>query len=228
MMSLVVIGVLACFSYPLTYPFTWIVLTLDGYVLFHRAYPFFPLKDRKVRWMVAPILIVGAGLLFYGVAKRTHAERKWGQVASLAKREKEFLSDYRTLLLVLGDEPYFLYNYAVELYMEGHHEKALLVAKRCRKFWADYDLELLQGELLVKLERYEEAEHHFLHASKMCHVRFVPLYHLYQLYKNTGNKEKARRMGETILNKPVKVESAMINGIKANVHRDFKFMENKE
>lgn len=228
MMSLVVIGVLACFSYPLTYPFTWIVLTLDGYVLFHRAYPFFPLKDRKVRWMVAPILIVGAGLLFYGVAKRTHAERNWGQVASLAKRGKEFLSDYRTLLPVLGNEPYFLYNYAVELYMEGHHEKALLVAKRCRKYWADYDLELLQGELLVKLERYEEAEHHFLHASKMCPVRFVPLYQLYQLYKNTGNKEKARRMGETILNKPVKVESAMINGIKANVHRDFKFMENKE
>ena len=149
-------------------------------------------------------------------------------MASLAKRGKEFLSDYRTLLPVLGNEPYFLYNYAVELYMEGHHEKALLVAKRCRKYWADYDLELLQGELLVKLERYEEAEQHFLHASKMCPVRFVPLYQLYQLYKNTGNKEKARRMGETILNKPVKVESAMINGIKANVHRDFKFMENKE
>ena len=35
-------------------------------------------------------------------------------------------------------------------------------------------------------------------------------------------------MGETILNKPVKVESAMIDGMKANVHRDFKFMENKE
>ena len=33
---------------------------------------------------------------------------------------------------------------------------------------------------------------------------------------------------KSILNKPVKVESAMINGIKANVHRDFKFMENKE
>ena len=101
MMSLVVIGVLACFSYPLTYPFTWIVLTLDGYLLFHRAYPFFPLKDRKVRWMVAPILIVGAGLLFYGVAKRTHAEGNWGQVASLAKRGKEFLS-FILYLLVLN------------------------------------------------------------------------------------------------------------------------------
>ena len=101
------------------------------------------------------------------------------------------------------------------------HEKPLLVAKRCRKYWADYDLELLQGELLVKLERYEEAEHHFLHASRMCPVRFVPLYQLYQLYKNIGNEEKARRMGEMILNKPVKVDSAMINSIKANVLRDF-------
>ena len=101
------------------------------------------------------------------------------------------------------------------------YEKPLLIAKRCRKYWADYDLELLQGELLVKLERYEEAEHHFLHASRMCPVRFVPLYQLYQLYKNIGNEEKARRMGEMILNKPVKVDSAMINSIKANVLRDF-------
>ena len=35
-------------------------------------------------------------------------------------------------------------------------------------------------------------------------------------------------MGETILNKPVKVESAMVNGIKANVHRDLKYVENKK
>ena len=113
-------------------------------------------------------------------------------------------------------------GFAVWFKKQGNvHEKALLVAKRCRKYWADYDLELLQGELLVKLERYEEAEHHFLHASRMCPVRFVPLYQLYQLYKKTGNEEKARHMGETILNKPVKADSAMINSIKANVLRDF-------
>jgi hypothetical protein len=35
-------------------------------------------------------------------------------------------------------------------------------------------------------------------------------------------------MGETILNKPIKVESGIINGIKVNVHRDLKYMENKE
>ena len=222
LMSLATIGVLACFSYPLTYPFTWIVLVLDCYVLFHRAYPLSLLKDRKNRRIIAFMLIAGSGLLLYGVAKRTYAEKKWGQAANVSKRGKEFLSDYRSLLSELGNEPYFLYNYAVELYMEGHHEKALLIAKRCRKFWADYDLELLQGELLVELERHEEAEHHFLHASRMCPVRFVPLHQLYQLYKNTGCEQKARQMGETILNKPVKVESAIVNSIKANVHRDLR------
>ena len=33
---------------------------------------------------------------------------------------------------------------------------------------------------------------------------------------------------KSILNKPVKVESSMINGIKANVHIDLKYVENKE
>ena len=83
------------------------------------------------------------------------------------------------------------------------------------------ETELLQGELLVELERYEEAEHHFLHASRMCPVRFVPLHQLYQLYKNTGCEQKARQMGETILNKPVKVESVVIRSIRNNVRKDF-------
>ena len=222
MMSLTAIGVLACFSYPLTYPFTWVVLVLDSFILIHRVYPLPLWKSRKVRVITVSLLFAGSGLLLYGVARRTYAEWKWGQIADKASRGENVFPDYRRLLPILGSEPYFLYNYAAELYYAGHHEKALLVAKRCRKFWADYDLELLQGELLDKLNKSEEAELHFLLASRMCPVRFVPLYKLYELYKRTENGQKARKMGETILEKPVKVESAIVRSIKANVQKDWR------
>ena len=83
-------------------------------------------------------------------------------------------------------------------------------------------MELLQGELLEQLNKLEEAEHHFLLASRMCPVRFVPLYKLYELYKRTGDEPKARQMGEMILEKPIKVESAIVRSIKADVQRDLR------
>ena len=222
MMSLVAIGTLACFSYPLTYPFTWVVLFLDSYILICRACPLSVWKGGKVRVVAASLLFVGSGLLLYGVVRRTYAEWKWGQLADRASRGEDVFPGYKSLLPVLGNEPYFLYNYAAELYYAGQHEKALLVARRCRKYWADYDLELLQGDLLDKLDKPEEAERHFLLASRMCPVRFVPLYKLYELYKRAGNEQKARQMGETILAKPVKVESVMVSSIKARVQGDLR------
>lgn len=222
MMSLAAIGVLACFSYPLTYPFTWVVLFLDSYILIRRTCPLSVWKGRKVRVITASLLFASSSLLLYGVSRRTYAEWKWGQLADKASRGEDVFSDYKSLLPILGNEPYFLYNYAAELYYAGQYEKALLVARRCRKYWADYDLELLQGDLLDKQNKPEEAEWHFLLASRMCPVRFVPLYKLYEVYQKTGDGQKARQMGETILEKPVKVESVIVNSIKARVQGDLK------
>ena len=118
---------------------------------------------------------------------------------------------------ILGNEPYFLYNYAAELYIAGHYHHALRITQHCQKYWSDYDLEILHGELLNKLNKKEEAEQHFKHASHMCPARFIPLYKLYQLYKETGNEAKARQIGIIILNKPVKIESEIIQHIKEKI-----------
>lgn len=219
LMSLAVIGALGCFSYPFSYPFTWVVLIWSSVVLIHQAYPVTLPKSKTVRCTMGTVLFGVSCLLLYGVVKRTRAELEWGKVSRLALmgRSEEAFPRYKALMPVLGNEPYFLYNYAAELYMTDRHEEALHIARRCRTHWADYDLELLQGELLNELERYEEAEHHFQLAADMCPVRFVPLYQLYLLYKETGNEDKARQMGVTILNKPVKVESRTVLSIKGEI-----------
>ena len=103
--------------------------------------------------------------------------------------------------------------------MADRHEEALYFARRCRTHWADYDLELLQGELLNELNRYDEAEHHFQLAANMCPVRFVPLNSLLKLYQQMGNTVQADSMAQKIIDKPVKISSAEVDRIKAEARK---------
>ena len=221
LMSLAVIGALGCFSYPFSYPFTWIVLIWSSVVLVHQACPIAIPRNKAVRYAMAIVLFCTSSFLLYGTVKRTRAELEWGEISQMALmgRSKDAFPRYEALMSILGNEPYFLYNYAAELYMADRHEEALHMARRCRTHWADYDLELLQGELLNELERYKEAEHHFQLAADMCPVRFVPLNSLLKLYQQTGDTVKADSIAQVILNKPIKIPSSDINEMRAEAEK---------
>ena len=84
----------------------------------------------------------------------------------------------------------------------------------CRKYWADYDLELLLGDIYIEKKDYKQAEEYYMSASYMCPSRFLPLYQLYELYKCIGNTEKASELAKILLEKPAKVNSMLIKRIK--------------
>lgn len=224
LMSLAIIGVLGCFSYPLSYPFTWVILLWDSYILLHRAFHIAIPSKKIVRCIMATILLCTSSLLLYRVVIRTRAELEWGRVARLALNGKfEAVTPcYKSLMSILGNEPYFLYNYAVELYIANRYEEALYIARRCRTYWADYDLELLQGELHYELKRYDEAERHFQQAAHMCPLRFVPLSCMLKLYQQTGDTIKVDSIAQIILCKPVKVPSVEVERIKAKARKVLK------
>lgn len=79
---------------------------------------------------------------------------------------------------------------------------------------SSYDLELLLGDIHIKLGDYESAENNYLKASNMCPCRFIPLYLLMNLYNVTGEKGKEYSMANMILKKPVKVKSVTVSKIK--------------
>lgn len=215
LLSLSAIGMLACFSYPLTYPFTWIIIAIDMWILIHRAYPMDILCNKMIRRIVASMLLVisvGTLLKFYN---RLQAELEWGEVAetALLGANKDVFARYEDLMPLLGHEPYFLYDYAVKLYAVGEYDGALSIAQRCRTYWADYDLELLLGELLMKTGEYNEAETHYRKASNMCPVRFIPLHKLYELYQYIGDQDNAEDVRQIIIDKPIKINSSTIEKI---------------
>jgi tetratricopeptide (TPR) repeat protein len=139
-------------------------------------------------------------------------------MASMQSDEKK-LVEYEKLMTELENNPYFLYNYAVELYYADLHNESLEIAKKCRMYWADYDLEMLVGENYKKISEYNDALMHFEKASLMVPVKFMPLYRMFQIYKEQKESHKLEEMANRIVNKPIKINSPWIEQIKREAER---------
>ena len=219
--ALLSIGVFSFFSYPFTYPFTWMV-TFLAVLMLTADY----LKRIKIgTW--GRNIIYSAALMgfFWGQVRlgaRTQSERSWQEASELAfcRSYDEALPYYVSLKHRFEDNPYFLYNYAAVFTEAKEYEKALKVALECRKYWADYDLELLLGDIYREKKDYKQAEEYYMSASYMCPSRFLPLYQLYELYKCIGNTEKASELAKILLEKPAKVNSMLIKRIKYQLKKE--------
>lgn len=221
LLSLLGIGVFSVFSYPFAYPCIWIIALFCVFLIVRPTLPKGSFQKLQARTITCLLCMTVSCLLTVYTVKRTANEWKWQKTAQASiYGNAQALNEYRKLYPPLYDNPYFLYNYAAELHADRQYARSQAIAQRCATYWADYDLELLRGENLCKLERYREAEPHFRLASRMCPSHFVPLYRLYQLYKRQGMTKEAKEMGEHILNKPVKIDSDLIRAIRKEVQKD--------
>lgn len=222
LLSLLSIAVFAFFSYPFAYPFIWIVAIIDIYLLIAGF-----CKDVRVSYslqitMVTSVLLFCILVLPF-ICSRMKAEKEWRVISCLSfeKQRSEVMLRYKQLLPQLGKSPYFLYNYAVELYKDRQYLDCLEVANLCRNYyWADYDLDILRAEAYTNLEKNEEAKSCLQKAALMCPVRFTPLYKLYKIYGKEKNTIKADSLAYLIQCKPVKINSSRINYIKRKVGMD--------
>lgn len=210
---LLAIGVFSLFSYPLFYPFTWVMALFSLWVIFGKPWP--------QRWLARGVAVgLAAGLCVWTVTD-WRLQRAWYRVDSLATRgnPSASLSRYRELYPEFVWNRYFLYNFAYVLNEAGEYAEGLAVAEACGRLWADYYVELLRGEAALKLERYDEAERAFDQAAAMCPNRFMPLYKLVGIYTATGREAEARDLAERILAKEVKVPSATVTAIRYEMRR---------
>lgn len=217
LLSLVGISIFSFFSYPFTYPFTWIVTCLSIYILIKGYFTLhITTTYQNLLCVISLVLCLGFS---YKLHQRIQAERRWGEIAYQHATNK-ILSDYMGLANVLGENPYFLYNYAVILLDENHLGESLEKALRCRLYWRDYDLELLLGDIYKTRKEYMQAEIYYKNASLMCPCRFIPLYQLFELYKEMRCKEKVLSTAKLIIEKPVKIQSSTVRQIKRNVRKE--------
>ena len=223
--TLISIGIFSLFSYPFTYPFTWIITFLSVLIIIREPIEvFFTVSWRKN--IACAFAIVCSMIGIYKLVERTQAELEWGRISKLTFSDSynEALPAYEELEKVLVDDPYFLYNYAAVLLEKKQYNKSLEIALQCRKYWADYDLELVIGEIYQQLNKLKLAEKYYNSASMMCPSRFLPLYKLFHLYKTNGEKERSLAMAEAVISKPMKIKTTTIRMMKREMEREIQKM----
>jgi tetratricopeptide (TPR) repeat protein len=88
------------------------------------------------------------------------------------------------------------------------------VARECTHYLNDYDTQQLIANNYLRLKLYEQAEQHYKNALAMCPNRFIPLSKLMDIYQLTGREEELQSVAKTITEKPVKISSSTVSGIK--------------
>ena len=212
LLCLMALAVFSLFSYPLKYPFVWVVAAYCVAQISKQQTAIFTLSFWK--WLKIPAL---AGLLIgvYFLAKDISFEYQWNKIAqrSLVGKTVEMMPEYERLHPRWNGNPLFLFNYGAELHHIGRHEKSNIVFHQCLRYFNDYDVQMLLADNYFHLERWDRAEYHFIRAANMCPVRFRPLGRLMNLYYTMGRYEEALEMAVKIRGKPVKVMSATVRRI---------------
>ena len=156
------------------------------------------------------------------LARECRYEKEWAAVSRLALRgqSREMMPRYARLYGHYRHRPTFLYNYASELFYADEGEKALHMARACRRHWSSYNLSLLTGDICRDLGKHAEAAGHYQTAYDMCPARFAPLEGLYYAYKNLGDTVRADAVTRLIQRKKVKVPSPEVERIRREIVPD--------
>jgi hypothetical protein len=212
------IAVFSFFSYPLKYPFVWII-GISGIAIILRQVKY-SLKIPEAimlsfQLILIPVIVAKGAFVW----QQMSAEILWKRIAgkSLAGKTEEMLPIYEQLHKQLKNDELFLYNYTAELNIAKRYDESLQTGKECERLLADYDLQMLTADNYLQLKRYDEAETRYVKASQMCPAKFMPLYKLYQLYKTIEEDEKVQKMAKIILDKPIKIRSPTVLRIKQEV-----------
>ena len=213
MMALLSLGLFAFFSYPLSYSFGWVILTL--YIGFLGG------KTRRiieVRYFVLLKLFqtVFSVLLLVLSVWQYHAYTEWNKI--IHHRPTVPMSDlqqrYEKLRPAMKRQPLFLYNYAAELHFHGCYSEALDVALQSRRLRDDYETEHLLADTYKGMKRNEDAKVAYKTMSQMCPNRFIPMYRLFEIAVEEEDYEKGKMYAKEIIEKPVKIPSYRIDFMK--------------
>ena len=106
--------------------------------------------------------------------------------------------------------------------MNGDYSESNKLYEQAKRFTSDEYLYTSLGDSYKAINEFGKAEEAYIHASFLSPHKLYPLYLLAKMYDETGEKEKALRTAEEILNKKVKIESTAVEEILEEMRRILK------
>lgn len=223
LLSTISISIFACFSYPLYYPFTLIVLAYNLSRLSLNFHSFKFLLNKRVISIFSVAISISFILFGYYLIKDILFEQNWRKLnkTTVFKTNHEIKQRYDGLYNNWTGNPSFLYNYGAELNSIEEYKLSNIILTEYTKHVNDYNSQLLIADNYFKLKQWSNAELHSKNALNMCPNRFVPLENLINIYDSLKNREQAKTIAEIICNKPIKIPSQTIEKIKTKAQKRF-------
>ena len=123
--------------------------------------------------------------------------------------------------------PDILFNYSSILFNQEDYEKSLSYAIEANNIINNYDTQLLLADCHKMLNDCDKSIQHYTIAASMCPNRFIPLYEIFNAYKENNNRIKKDSIANAILSKKIKVNSPIIDNIIDIVKKE-KYLQDKE
>lgn len=220
--------IFSCFSYPLRYPFVWLILALCLARLSNSSTKIYGQYKGNMKLIYKITIMVILLPCFYFLIKDIQFEYKWKKIAhlSLMGKTKNVMRNYEKLHTQWNGNPLFLYNYGAELNFIKEYKKSIQILEKCELYWNDYDVQMILADNNFNLGKLSVAAKHYESASNMCPNRYVPLHKLHQINIKKGNETKAIEIAEQILDMEIKIPSARVNSIKKEMEKHLNDKEN--
>ena len=212
-LSLLGIGILGLFSYPLSYAVVLIMVSLNLFLI-TRSQGQDILKGTVPVWLLLAIFLPAVYYASVDSMRKVRSEKVWSRLKKqyfIQGVSEQMLTRYRDLYLIEQfDDPEFLYNYGAILNKSGQYQQSNQVLRDCERQLNDCDVQVLQADNYYNVGDYIQAEQCARLASRMCPNRFTTLYQLVLIYDKTGRRVKALQLSDEILRKPMKVRNTEV------------------
>ena len=196
--SILGLSIVACFSYPSLYPFTYIITIISVIGLSFQIFRNYIQRNRIWKYVRICVFVLSFTTLSY-IAKRTYYEHLLTMYIEYGKRT--------SLNSFIKESRYYLFDKARVAYESGNFPLSAKMLRTCLDRRADYNLNLHIGEVYINMNQLKEARQHLTKAHYMCPSRFYPLYYLAIINEKEHNKKEMRDLCREIINKPVKIYS---------------------
>lgn len=201
-----------CFSYPLSTPFVQLLIWVYALpcIIKRRI-----INRKGVKIIIGIVLIIATCI----EGKATIDDCKWNvaideyQKGNIDKAMRVF-QKYDSYLINKGK---LLYSLATIEYNNKNYTQCIEICKKCKLYISSYELEIMIANSHMLTNDFINAEKHYIKAEQMCPNRFIPLYQRFKIYREKGDWDKMRTLGNIILNKRIKIPSRKIDIILNNV-----------
>ena len=208
------------FSYPLqSIPLTTLFFMLLAMISTFGKYPkqSLPLqvsKNLKLAYIMVCQAIIGLTLL--SSINRYKDLKQWYKLKAVSWEYNEAYAwnAYNGLAKKLSNDPAFLSDFGLKLQKHFYYEQAQSLLNQAAQIRPSaYNL-LQVGYNYQLMKKPALAECYYKKATQILPKLFTTKYALLQFYEETGQKQKAARVAQVILDSPVKVPSAEVTAIK--------------